>query len=74
MHLMNETEYDRVFANSNVCNKGHLLSLHASWASRYFTTLLLPYLGLTLPSRHFQCVIEFRLGLKTCPAVRCLKC
>jgi hypothetical protein len=34
----------------------------------------LPYLGLTLPPRHFQRVVEFRLGLKTCRAVRCPKC
>ncbi len=54
MHLMNETEYDRMFADSNVRNKGRLLSLHAGWASGYLTALPLPYLGLILPSRHFQ--------------------
>jgi hypothetical protein len=32
MHLMNETEYDRLFADYNMCNKGRLLSLHAGWA------------------------------------------
>ncbi len=53
MHLMNETEYDRLFADNNVHNKGRLLFLHASWALGYLTTLLLPYLGLTLPPRHF---------------------
>jgi hypothetical protein len=26
MHLMNENEYDRLFADNNVCNKGRLLS------------------------------------------------
>jgi hypothetical protein len=54
---MNETEYNRLFADNNVCNKGHLLSLCASRASGYLTTLPLPYLDLTLPSRHFQRVI-----------------
>jgi hypothetical protein len=34
----------------------------------------LPYLGLTLPPRHFQRVVQFRLGLKTCPAFHCPKC
>jgi hypothetical protein len=29
MHLMNETEYDHLFAESNVHNKGRLLFLHA---------------------------------------------
>ncbi len=71
---MNETEYDRLFADSNVRNKGRLLSLRTGWASGYLTTLPLPYLGLTLPPRHFQRVVQFRLGLKTCPAVRCSKC
>jgi hypothetical protein len=74
MHLMNETKYDRLFANNNVRNKGHLLFLRAGWASGYLTALPLPYLGLTLPLRHFQRVIQFRLGLKTCPTVRCPKC
>jgi hypothetical protein len=74
MHLMNETEYDRLFANSTMRNKGRLLSLHTGWASGYLTALSLPFLGLTLPSRHFQRVVQFRLGLKTCPAVRCSKC
>ncbi len=74
MHLMNETKYDRLFADSNVRNKGRLLSLRAGWASGYLTALSLPYLGLTLPPRHFQRVAQFRLGLKTCPAVRCPKC
>jgi hypothetical protein len=50
---MNETEYDRLFADSNVRNKGRLLSLHVGWASRYLTTLPLPYFGLTLPPCHF---------------------
>jgi hypothetical protein len=40
----------------------------------YFTALLLPYIGLTLPPRDFQRVVQFRLGLKTCPVVRCPKC
>jgi hypothetical protein len=65
MHLMNEAEYDRLFTDNNVCNKGCLLSLRAGWASGYLTTLPLPYLGLTLPPRHFQRVIQFQLGLKT---------
>jgi hypothetical protein len=51
MHLMNEIEYDHLFIDSNVCNKGRLLSLHVDWASGYFTALSLPYLGLTLPLR-----------------------
>jgi hypothetical protein len=29
MHLMNEIEYDHFFVDSNVRNKGHLLSLRA---------------------------------------------
>jgi hypothetical protein len=74
MHLMNETEYDHLFADSNVRNKGCLLSLRAGWASGYLTALPLPYFGLTLPPRHFQRVVQFRLGLKTCPAVYCPKC
>ncbi len=54
MHLMNETEYDRLFADSNVRNKGRLVSLRVGWASGNVTALLpLPYLGLTLPPRHF---------------------
>ncbi len=57
MHLMNEVEYDRLFADNNVCNKGRLLSLRAGWASRYLTALPVPYLGLTLLSRHFQRVV-----------------
>ncbi|CAM6029573.1 unnamed protein product [Sphagnum balticum] len=71
---MNETKYDRLFADSNLRNKGRLLSLRAGWASGYLTALPLPYLGLTLPQRHFQRVVQFRLGLKTCPAIRCPKC
>jgi hypothetical protein len=71
MHLMNEAEYDHLFIDSN---KGRLLSLRAGWASRYLIALPLPYLGLTLPPRHFQRVVQFRLGLKTCLAVRCPKC
>jgi hypothetical protein len=74
MHLMNETEYDRLFADINVRNKGRLLSLRAGWALGYLTALPLPYLGLTLPLRHFERVVQFRLGLKTCLAVRCPKC
>jgi hypothetical protein len=74
MHLMNGAEYDRLFVDSNIRNKGCLLSLRAGWASGYLTALPLPYLGLTLPPRHFQRVVQFRLGLKTCPAVRCSKC
>jgi hypothetical protein len=70
---MNETEYDRLFVDSNVRNKGRLLSLRADWASGYLTALSLPYLGLTLPLHHFQHVVQFRLGLKTCPTVRCPK-
>jgi hypothetical protein len=69
MHLMNEAEYDHLFADSNVCNKGCLLSWRAGWASGYLTALPLPYLGLTLLPRHFQRVVQFRLGLKTCPAI-----
>jgi hypothetical protein len=42
MHLMNETEYNRLFADSNVCNKGRLLSLRASWASEYLTACYCP--------------------------------
>ncbi len=57
MHLMNEAKYDHLFTNSNVRNKGRLLSLHTGWASRYFTTLPLPSLGLTLPPHHFEHVI-----------------
>jgi hypothetical protein len=64
MHLFNEAEYDRLFANSNVRNKGRLLSLRADRASGYLTALSLPYLGLTLPLCHFQRVIQFRLGLR----------
>jgi hypothetical protein len=74
MHLMNETEYDRLFADNNMCNKGRLLSLRAGWALGYFIALPLPYFGLILPPRHFQRVVQFRLGLKTCPAVHCPKC
>ncbi len=74
MHLINEAEYDRLFADSNVRNKGRLLSLRVGGASGYLTTLPLPYLGLTLPPRHFRHVVQFRLGLKTCPTVRCSKC
>jgi hypothetical protein len=54
---MNETEYDRLFVDSNVRNKGRLVSLCANWALGYFTTLSLPYFGLTLPPRHFQHVV-----------------
>ncbi len=50
------------------------MSLRAGWASGYLTALPLPYFDLTLPPRHFQRVVQFRLGLKTCPAIRCLKC
>jgi hypothetical protein len=57
LHLMNEAEYNHLFANSNVRNKGRLLSLCAGWALGYFTALLLPYLGLTLPPRHVQRVV-----------------
>jgi hypothetical protein len=53
MHLMNKVEYDHMFADMNVRNKGHLLSLRTSWASGYLTALPLPYLDLTLPPRHF---------------------
>jgi hypothetical protein len=53
MHLMNETEYDRMFTDNNTRNKGRLLSLRAGWVSGYLTALPLPYLGLTLPPRHF---------------------
>jgi hypothetical protein len=53
MHMMNEAEYDRLFVDSNVRNKGRLLFLRIGWASRYLTALLLPYLSLTLPPRHF---------------------
>jgi hypothetical protein len=74
MHLMNEAEFVRMFANNNVHNKGRLLSLCVGWASRYLIDLPLPYFGLTMPPRHFQCVVEFRLVLKTCPAIHCLKC
>jgi hypothetical protein len=74
MHLLNEAEYDRLFIDSNVRNRGRFLSLRAGWASGYLTALPLPYLGLTLPPRHFQRVVQFRLGLKTCLVVRCPKC
>ncbi len=74
MHLMNEAEYNHLFAVNNVRNKGRLLSLHTGWASGYLTALPLPYFGLTLPSRYFQRVIQFWLGLKTCLTVRCSKC
>jgi hypothetical protein len=80
MHLMNKTKYDHLFANSNVHNKGRLLFLCVSWALGYltalgyFTTLSLLYLGLTLPLHHFQRVVQFQMGLKTCSTVRCLKC
>jgi hypothetical protein len=57
MHLMNKTEYDRLFVDNNVRNKERLLSLRASWASGYFTALSLPYFDLTLPPRHFQRVV-----------------
>ncbi len=71
---MNEAEFGPLFVDSNVRNKGRLLSLHVDWASGYLTALSLPYLGLSLPPRHFQRVVQFRLGLKTCPVVRCPKC
>jgi hypothetical protein len=74
IHLMNEIEYDRLFADSNVRNKGRLLSLRVGWASKYVTALPLPYLGITLPPRHFQRVVQFRLSLKTCLAIHCPKC
>jgi hypothetical protein len=74
MHLMNEAEYNCLFVDSNVHNKGRLLSLRADWASGYLTALPLPYLSLTLPLCHFQRVVQFWLGLKTCPVVRCPKC
>jgi hypothetical protein len=57
MHLMNETEYDHLLVDSNVRNKGCLMSLRADWVSRYLTTLPLPYFGLILPPRHFQRVV-----------------
>jgi hypothetical protein len=57
MHLMNEAEFDRLFVNNNMRNKGRLLSLRAGWASGYLIALPLPYLGLTLPPRQFQRVI-----------------
>jgi hypothetical protein len=47
MHLMNEAQYDRLFTDSNVHNKGRLLSLCAAWASRYLIALPLPYFSLT---------------------------
>jgi hypothetical protein len=53
MHLMNEADYDRLLVDSNMRNKGRLLSLRVGWASRYFTALPLPYFGLTLPPCHF---------------------
>ncbi len=53
MHMMNETEYNRLFVDNNVRNKGRLLFLRVDWASWYFTALSLPYFGLTLPPRHF---------------------
>jgi hypothetical protein len=59
MHLMNETEYNRLFADNNVHNKGRFLSLRAGWVSGYLTALPLPYFGLTLPSCHFQRVVQF---------------
>jgi hypothetical protein len=74
MHLMNKAEYDHMFVDSNVHNKGRLMCIRANWASRYLTALPLLYIGLTLPLSHFQHVIQFWLGLKTCPAVHCLKC
>jgi hypothetical protein len=57
MHLMNEFEYDRLFVDNNVRNKGHLLSLRAGWLSGYLTALPLPYFDLTFPPRHFQRVV-----------------
>jgi hypothetical protein len=71
---MNEAEFNCLFADNNMHKKGRLLSLRVGWASGYLTALPLPYLNLTLPTRHFQRVVHFRLGLKTCLAVRCLKC
>jgi hypothetical protein len=71
---MNKTKYDFLFADSNVRNKGRFLSLRVDWVSGYLTASPLPYLGLTLPPRHFQRVVHFWLGLKTCPVVRCPKC
>jgi hypothetical protein len=53
MHLMNKAEYDRLFIDNNIRNKGNLLSLCIGWASGFLTALLLPYVGLTLPPRHF---------------------
>jgi hypothetical protein len=66
MHLMNKAEYNCLFADSNVRNKGCLFLLRASLASGYLTALPLPYLGLTLPPHHFQRVVQFQLDLKTC--------
>jgi hypothetical protein len=54
---MNEAEFDHLFVDNNVRNKGRLLSLRTSWASGYLTALPLPYLGFTLPARHFQRVV-----------------
>jgi hypothetical protein len=74
MHLVNDTKYNCLFVNSNVHNKGRLLSQRTGWASGYLTALPLPYVGLTLPPRHFQRVIQFRLGLKTCRTIYYPKC
>jgi hypothetical protein len=73
MHLMNEAKFGRLFVDNNMRNKGRLLSLCADCVSGYLTALPLPYFGLTLPLRHFQRVVQFRLGLKTCLAVCCPK-
>jgi hypothetical protein len=43
MHLMNETEYDRLFAKSNVHNKGRLLSLRVGVSHRPTTALFRPH-------------------------------
>jgi hypothetical protein len=70
---MNKTEYDRLSIDSNMRNKGRLVFVR-QLALKYLTALSLPYFSFTLPLRHFQRVVQFRLGLKTCPTVRCLKC
>jgi hypothetical protein len=54
---MNEIEYDRLFTDSNMCNKGRLLSLRVGWVLGYLIALPLPYLSLTLPPCHFQRVV-----------------
>lgn len=74
MHMMNKTEYDHLFANSNVRNKGRLLSPRADWASGYLIALPLPYLGLTPATTPLPACRPVSARLEACRTVRCPKC